>query len=102
MSLRARLRPHLSPACAPHFLSTSCDPLGSGSTLRPYPTSTPVFLVELGDSPRIDTALREETKTFPARANGFQTMSLSSSDTFLVLPLRRVQARGGKQGSVQW
>lgn len=49
--------PHLSPACAPHFLLTSCDPLGSGSTLRPYPTWTPVLIVELGDSSRIDTAL---------------------------------------------
>ena len=72
MSLRARLRPHLSPACAPHFLSTSCDPLGSGSTLRPYPTSTPVFLVELGHSPRIDTALREEQRQFPPGPTGFR------------------------------
>ena len=41
MSLRAISGPHLSPASAPHFLSTSCDPLDSGSTIRSYPPLAP-------------------------------------------------------------
>ena len=42
MPLCAISGPHLSPASAPHFLSTSYDPLDSGSTIRSYPPFAPV------------------------------------------------------------
>ena len=75
MSFRASFGPHLSPASAPHFLSTSSDPLDpriNHPAIRPLPLVPGRPLGDPGDPHRVDTALVEEQRGFPTGPAGFR------------------------------